>query len=315
MRIQGASGLAAIAARWATWDRVAGFGREIKSFAVRQPLGAFGATIIILMIIAGIFAPQFAPQDPYQTNRYADDEQTVKAPFLGLGETGYVLGADHLGRDVLSRLIYGARISLYVGLVATAIGVGIGSLLGMISATAPGWVDLILQRFVDALMAFPGIILALAIMATLGSSLQNVIIAITISLVAFSARTLRSQALSIRGMDYVLAARAVGAGYWRILFVHIAPNCLALIAILASVTLGAAIIIESTLSFLGLGAPPEEPSWGGMITGGGQTYRFLRVAPHLVWLPAITIGLAVFAFNMLGDALRDMWDPRLRGSR
>ena len=213
----------------------------------------------------------------------------------------------------MSRLIYGARISLYVSVVATIAGVFIGTALGVISATSGGKVDLVIQRFIDAMMAFPSLILALAIRATLGASLENVILAIAITVIAPTTRAIRSQALSIVPMDYVTAAKAVGAGYWRIAIRHVLPQCLSLSMILVSVTLGAAIIIESSLSFLGLGPPPHVPSWGGIM--GGSTYEFLRKQPQLVYMPSIAIGLAVFAFNMMGDALRDVWDPRMRGTR
>ena len=275
----------------------------LKRFAQRQPLGTLGALIIIGMVIVGIFAPWIAPRDPYETSIY-----TQYAP---LGTSGMLLGGDHMGRDVLSRLIYGARISLYVGLISTLIGVSLGTALGITTATLGGKVDLFIQRFVDALMAFPGLILALAIMAVMGSSLNNVILAITIGFIPATSRALRSQALSIASMDYITAAKALGVSQLRVIFRHVLPNCMSLSFVLASVTLGAAIIIESSLSFLGLGSPPEEPSWGGMISG--QTYLFLRKAPYLVYLPSIAIGMAVFGFNMLGDALRDLWDPRMRG--
>jgi ABC-type dipeptide/oligopeptide/nickel transport system permease subunit len=282
--------------------------RTLKHFANRQPLGTVGLVIIITLIVVAIFAPLLAPADPLKPNGrgiFAD---------WGSGEGGlFILGGDQLGRDVLSRLIYGARISLVVSLAATTIGITVGTMIGIISAVSGGRVDMILQRIVDSLMAFPSFILALAIIATMGSTLTNVVIAISITIIAPTARALRAQAMGIVPMDYVTAATAIGSGYWRILFRHVLPNCLSLTIILFSITLGAAIIIESSLSFLGLGASPEEPTWGGMMSA--QTYRYLRVSPSLVWLPALAIGLVVFAFNMLGDALRDVWDPRLRGSR
>ena len=287
------------------WGRLSATGRLLASFARRQPLGAVGAAIIVLLILMGAFAPLIAPADPYQINR--------KAVFAGVGAEGYPAGGDQVGRDVLSRLIYGARITLYVSLVSTLAGVTIGTVLGVVSATSGGILDLALQRVIDALMAFPSIILAMAIMATMGASLENVIAAITITIISPTTRAVRAQALSISGMDYAMAARAVGVGYGRFLLRHVVPNCLALVIIMASISLGAAIIIETSLSFLGLGAPPEEPSWGGMMAG--QTFRFVKNAPTLVIFPAIAIGLVVFAFNVLGDALRDIWDPRLRGSR
>ena len=279
--------------------------RVLKRFAVLQPMGAVAAVIIVVLALVALFAPLVAPSDPYRIH--------VKGIFAGVGEDGYLLGGDEIGRDVLSWLIYGARISLYVSLASTVVGITIGSTLGIISATRAGKTDMFLQRIIDALMAFPSLILALAIMATLGASLENVILAISITIISPTSRAVRSQALSVAAMDYVTVARVVGAGYWRIVAWHVLHNCLSLILVLASVTLGAAIIIESSLSFLGLGGPPEEPTWGGMM--GGQTYHLLREAPTLIIFPAVAIGLVVFSFNMLGDSLRDMWDPRLRGSR
>ena len=282
--------------------------RASRQFIVQQPLGTLGLVIIIVLVVVAVLAPWLAPVDPLKPNA-----RGVFAAW-GSGEGGlYIVGGDQLGRDVLSRLIYGARISIYVSVVATSVGILIGTLLGVISAVSGGKVDMIIQRLVDSFMAFPSLILALAIVATMGSSLENVIVAISFTIIAPTARALRAQALGIVPMDYVTAARAIGSGYWRIIFRHVMPNCISLSIILFSITLGAAIVIESSLSFLGLGASAEEATWGGMMSG--QTYRYLRVAPSLVWLPALAIGLVVFAFNMLGDALRDTWDPRLRGSR
>ena len=293
-------------------SRLGAFARALKLFAVKQPLGAIGLVIIIVLIVVAIFAPLLEPVDPYTLNPY--DVPLEEKSFAPIGEAGYTLGADKFGRDILSRLIRGSRISLYVSIVSTVIGISIGAALGIISATRSGPTDMVIQRVIDSLMAFPELILALAIRATMGASLENVIIAITIIIIPPTARAIRSQTLSIINMDYVLGARAVGAGYWRIVLRHILPNTLALIVILFSITLGAAIIIESSLSFLGLGGPPDEPSWGGII-GGSETYYFLQQQPILIIAPAIAIGLVVFGFNMLGDALRDMWDPRMRGTR
>ena len=281
--------------------------------------------IILILIVVAAFAPWLAPADPTSINTYIGVDPRTGEPAKvgkfaewGSGEEAgdrslFILGGDQLARDVLSRLIYGARISLYVSIVATALGITMGTMVGVMSAVSGGRVDMVLQRVVDSFMAFPSLILALAIMATLGSSSENVIIAITFAIVAPTARALRAQALGIVPMDYVLAARAIGSGYWRILFKHVLPNCLSLAIVLFSITLGAAIIIESSLSFLGLGASPEQATWGGMMSK--DTFFYLRVAPSLVWLPALAIGLVVFGCNMLGDALRDVWDPRLRGSR
>ena len=294
--------------------RFAGVARSLRIFAMRQPLGAVSVVIILLLVIIAAFAPLLEPADPYKVNVYDFPQEKEYGRFAEIGEGGYTLGADKFGRDILSRLIRGSRISLYVSMVSTIIGVTIGASLGVISATRSGPTDMMIQRVVDALMAFPNLILALAIRATMGASLENVIIAITITIIPPTVRAVRSQTLSIVNMDYVTGARAVGAGYWRIVLRHIFPNALALILILFSITLGAAIIVESSLSFLGLGGPPDEPSWGGLM-GGSETYYFLQQQPVLIIAPAIAIGLVVFGFNMLGDALRDIWDPRMRGSR
>ena len=293
-------------------SRLASAGRDLKLFALKQPLGAVSVVIILALAIVALFAPLLETADPYTVNPF--DVPAAERSFAPIGEGGYILGADKVGRDIFSRLIRGSRISLYVSMVSTLAGIAIGAGLGIISATRGGSTDMIIQRIVDALMAYPNLILAIAIRAALGASLENVIIAITIAIIPATARAVRSQVLSIVNMDYVTGARAVGAGYWRIVLRHILPNVLALIVILFSITLGAAIIVESSLSFLGLGGPLREPSWGG-IMGGGEAYYFIQVQAVLIIGPSIAIGLVVFAFNMLGDSLRDMWDPRMRGSR
>ena len=287
--------------------------RALKLFAVTQPLGAIGLLIILALIVIAAIAPLIeTADDPYSTSPF--DVPANERTYVPVGEGGYILGSDNLGRDVFSMLVRGARISLYVSIVSTLAGVAIGAALGIISATRGGIVDILTQRVVDSLMAFPDLILAMAIRAGLGASLENVIIAITIIIIPATARAVRSQTLSVTNMDYVTAARAVGAGYWRIALRHILPNVLALVVVLFSITLGGAIIVESSLSFLGLGSPITEPTWGALM-GGEKAYTFLQEQPALVIAPAIAIGLVVFGFNMLGDALRDMWDPRMRGSR
>jgi ABC-type dipeptide/oligopeptide/nickel transport system permease subunit len=223
------------------------------------------------------------------------------------------LGGDQLGRDVFSRLVYGARISLEVGLLSVFFGITLGAFIGITSAYFGGKTDLIVQRVMDAMMAFPALILALAIMAILGASITNVVIALAVVFIPGAARTIRAQALSIKEVDYVLAARAVGAGDWRIILCHMAPNCVPTYIVLATISLGFAIVVEASLSFLGVGVPPEVPSWGGMLTGAAQNY--VKVAPWLGVFPGLAIAIVVFAWNLLGDALRDVLDPRLRGTR
>ena len=273
------------------------------NFSRRKPLGAIGGAILLILVLIAIFAPVISPQDPYEISA----KRILAAP----GSEQW-LGGDSLGRDVLSRLFYGGRISLYVGLVSIAIGITAGSFLGAVSAYFGGKVDLIIQRFVDAFIAFPGIILGLAIMAVLGSSVYNIIFALVLVLAPSAIRTVRSQALAVKEMDYVLAARALGARDLRIIVRHIIPNCMAIFIILFTLNLGYAIIVEATLTFLGVGVPPDVPSWGGMLAEGGIAY--LRDAPWLAIAPGIALSLAVFGVNLLGDAMRDVLDPRLRGT-
>ena len=283
----------------------------IATFAQRKPLGVVGGMILLVMVALTMMGPLIAPFDPYEVHvlyKYA-------APGTIIEETGarFWLGADQLGRDTLSRLIYGARVSLYVSLVSVSIGVGIGALVGIMSAYFGGTVDLIVQRLVDAMMAFPAIILALAIVAIAGASLRNVILALVILLLPAAARVVRSQALAVKEMDYILAARAVGAGSWRIVFRYMVPNCMAPSIVFATANLGYAVVVEAALSFLGVGTPPDVPSWGGMLSITGQKY--VEVSPWLVVFPSIAVSIAVFGFNLLGDALRDVLDPKLKGEQ
>lgn len=271
-------------------------------FAWRYPLGALGGAILMAMILTAIFAPLIAPHDPQETS-----VALQYAPPL----SALILGGDQLGRDVLSRIIYGTRISLYVGLLSVGIGVTAGTLIGIFSAYAGGVVDLVVQRLVDALMGFPPIILALGLMAALGASMNNVVIALVVILLPGTTRVVRSQTLSIKERDYVLAARAISASSLRIMLRHILPNVAATYIVLSTITLGFAIVVEAALSFLGVGIPPDVPTWGGMLTLGAS--RYVNTAPWLAVFPGIAITLVVFSVNLLGDALRDVLDPRLRG--
>jgi peptide/nickel transport system permease protein len=277
--------------------------RHLGRFARRKPLGAFGAVIAVILIVVAVFAPFIATHDPDETNA-----ALVYAP----PGSQLLLGGDQLGRDVFSRLVYGARVSLYAGLLSAFIGATIGMVVGVASVHFGGKTDLIVQRIIDTMMAFPPLILAIAIMAALGASLNNVVIALSIAYIPNAARVLRSQALAIKEMDFVLAARAIGAGHARIIFRYLIPNCLALYIVLVSVFLGTAIVAEATLSFLGIGVPPDVASWGGMLNGAAQTY--VHLAPWLGVFPGLAIAVVVFAWNLLGDALRDVLDPRLRGT-
>ena len=271
-------------------------------FARRYPLGALGGAILLAMVLTAIFAPWIAPHDPQATS--------VERQYARPG-SALILGGDQLGRDVLSRLIYGTRISLYVGLLSVGIGVTAGTLIGILSAYAGGAVDLVVQRLVDALMGFPPIILALGLMAALGASMNNVVIALVVILLPGATRVVRAQTLSIKELDYVLAARAINASPLRIVMRHILPNVAATYIVLSTITLGFAIVVEASLSFLGVGIPPDVPTWGGMLTLGAS--RYVNTAPWLAIFPGIAITLVVFAVNLLGDSLRDVLDPRLRG--
>ena len=286
----------------APWTVVAGFAR-------RKPLGAMGGFIVLVLVVTALLAPLIAPYGPRQIIREADNRVPVYvAPGLS-----YPMGTDHVGRDIVSRIMYGARISLYVGLGAVLIGVTGWFVVGLVSAYAGRGVDLVVQRLVDAMQAVPGLIIVLAIMAVLGSSLNNVVIAIVIGMLAPVVRTVRSQVLSVKEMEYVAAARAIGAPASRIIARHILPNCLAIYLILATYYLGFAIILEASLSFLGVGVPPDVPSWGGMLTAAAQGH--ITKAPWAGIFPGLAIFLAVLGFNLLGDALRDVLEPRLRGER
>ena len=281
-------------------------------FSRRKPLGGIGGVIFLAMIVAAILANVISPFDPLEqhlTHRYSPPGETETAEE---GGRTFVLGTDNLGRDTLSRMIHGARISLYVSLISVAIGSTAGAMIGIFSAYRGGTFDLIVQRVIDAMLSFPGLILALGIMAMLGPSLKNVIIVLIVLFTPGSTRLIRSAALSIKETVYVDAARAIGSSNTRIMVKHIAPNVTAPFIIFATMNLGIAIVVESSLSFLGAGSPPDLPTWGGSLAVAGQHY--VEISPWLVVFPCVTITIAVFGLNLLGDALRDVLDPRLRGT-
>ena len=286
-----------------------GFGRQsrsLKRFVVSKPLGAVGGLIVLIILFAAIFSPLVAPFDPYEFNL---DENGMPVRLEGPGGA-YLLGTDAIGRDVFSRVIYGARVSLIVGLGAVALGVTLGTIIGLISGYFLGKIDQVLQRVVDTLMAIPAIVLALAVMTMLEPGIFNIILVIAIVIAPGSARVVRSTVLAIKQNVYIEAARSIGATDRRIVFRHILPNVVAPIIIIASIWVGNAIVIEAALSYLGLGTPPPTPSWGGMLALEGR--RYLENAPWLAIAPGVAISIAVLAVNMLGDALRDVLDPRLR---
>ena len=290
-------------ARAASTTRIYRIIKSIRWFFLRKPLGAIGATIIFLMIVIAVFAPVVTLYDPLLMD-FTGDLQT---PNLS-----HWMGTDTWGRDVWSRIAYGARISLYVGMVSVLTGSVGGAIIGLFSAYYGGRVDAVIQRIMDSMMSIPTLILALTIMAALGQSLNNVVIAVAIPQIPRANRVVRSQALAIKQSEFVMAAQAIGASDVRIVLQHILPQCVAPWLIIATAALGSAIIAETSLSFLGLGVPPPEPSWGSMLTGRVRNYY--AVAPWLAIWPGLAISFSVYGFNLFGDALRDVLDPRLRGT-
>ena len=267
----------------------------------RYPLGAAGAFVVLVMILAAVFAEAIAPYDP--------EDNAFEYMFTAPGAQ-FWLGTDDFGRDILSRIIYGARTALFVGFVAAVIGATGGLVLGVASAYFGGWFDLIVQRVMDVFMAFPLIILALAVVAVLGPGIDKVIIAITIPFIPQCARVVRSSALAIREMPYVDAARACGFSHARIIMRHMVPNVMAPYLIMITAFVGQAILLEAVLAFLGLGVQEPSPAWGLMLKSGAEEYA--ESAPWIPIFPGLAISLAVFGFNLFGDALRDALDPKLR---
>jgi peptide/nickel transport system permease protein len=274
---------------------------RLRYIATGHPLGVIGAAIMAVIVFAAVFADFITVYDPLAM----DAAISLKPP-----SAQHWLGADFMGRDVYSRIIYGARISLAVGLGSTFLGGVFGVALGLTSGYLGGWVDLVIQRLVDVLQALPLLVLALVMAASLGPALGNTIVAISIPLIPYVARVIRSNTLTLRDMPFVEAARSVGMSEWRIAVRHVLPNTLAPLIVLATAQLGAAILTEASLSFLGLGIPEPHPSWGRMLSESAAEY--VRTAPWLVVFPGIAISLAVFGTNLLGDALRDALDPRLQ---
>jgi peptide/nickel transport system permease protein len=270
-------------------------------FTRRNPLGAAGAIVIVVMIVMAIFADVIAPYDPVAN---AFDRLSQPPSFENL------FGTDQFGRDVLSRLIYGARTALLVGFTSAFVGATIGLVLGVASAHFGGRIDLVFQRVLDVFMAFPLIIMALAVISIFGTGAQNVIIAITIPFIPRCARVVRSAALAIREMPYIDAARANGFSHARIILRHMVPNVMAPFLIMITAFVGQAILLEASLSYLGLGVQEPIPAWGLMLQGGAEEYA--ESAPWMAIFPGLAISLAVFGFSLFGDSVRDELDPKLR---
>jgi peptide/nickel transport system permease protein len=265
----------------------------LRSFAI-------GTVLVVFLVLVAFFAPVLTSVDPIAQ----DLPLRLSAPG-GL----HFFGTDEYGRDLYSRAIYGSRISLMVGVVAVLIGATLGTIMGLIAGFFGGWVDRILSRFIDVLLAFPQLLMALTVIAILGPSLMNAMVAVGISTSPRFARLIRGTVLSIKARDYVEAARATGASSTRMLVRHVLPNTISTLIVMASLRTGAAILTESNLSFLGLGVQPPTPSWGGIISTGRE---FIQEAPWLSFIPGIVILLAVMGFNLMGEGLRDFLDPRLR---
>ncbi len=275
--------------------------RSVLRFCRAKPLGAAGALLILVMAAAALLAPLLAPYDPIETDYGA----MLQAPSWA-----HPLGTDAFGRDVLSRIIYGSRTALVVGFASSLIGATLGAILGVVGAYFGGKVDLLVQRVMDVVLSFPIIVLAMAVVAVLGTGVANLIVAIAIPMIPRAARVVRSSALAIREMPYIDAARACGFSHRRIIFRHMLPNVAAPYLIMLTAFLGQAILLEASLSFLGLGVAEPTPAWGLMLKGAA--IEFAERAPWMGIFPGLAISAAVFGFNLLGDSLRDALDPKLR---
>jgi ABC-type dipeptide/oligopeptide/nickel transport system permease subunit len=275
--------------------------RALLTALKRKPLGAASAALLVVIVLTAVFAEVLAPYDPL-----------APQPEIRLARPSWdhPFGTDDIGRDVLSRVIHGARISLWVGLLAVGIGTAAGMIIGLLCGYCEGRLDLLFQRVMDAIQAIPALVLALAIVSVLKPNTTNAMIAIAIVIIPGNSRIVRGAVLSTKQNRYVEAAQAIGCRHPRIILSHILPNVTAPILVIASIWLGNAILIEATLSFLGVGTQPPTPSWGLMLSSTGRA--FMEQAPWLAIFPGLAISLAVLGFNLFGDTLRDAWDPKLR---
>ena len=274
----------------------------VYRFIKEKPLGTIGAIIVLLLLFVGIFANWLAPYG------YND---TFVGGKLEAPSTHFWMGTDNVGRDLLSRIIYGARVSMFVGLGASGIGVALNAIIGLVSGYIGGKTDLIIQRFVDAWVCFPFLFILLTFMALIGSGLIQVIIVLGVAGGIAGSRLMRSAVIAVKHNLYVEAARAIGSPTWLVLLKHILPNVMAPMIIMFTMGIGGSILAEASISFLGYGIPPPAPSWGGMLSGNSR--RYMVAAPWLAIWPGVALSIVVYGANMFGDALRDLLDPRLRG--
>jgi peptide/nickel transport system permease protein len=282
------------------WLRRAG---RIGGFARRRPVELACGVVLAVLIVTAIFADVIAPYSPTRN----DNQARLQSP-----SASHLAGTDQFGRDVSSRVIHGARISLYVGLTATLLGNVLAIIVGVTSAYFGGVVDYAIQRVVDGVQSIPGLVLLIGLMVVLGPSLRNVIIALAFFGIWGSSRVIRSATLAVKANAYMDAARVIGCSHWRTMLVYIIPNIMPIVIVGVSITIGNVIVAEASLSFLGYGVPPPSPSWGGMMSSEGRAY--MLSAPWILIAPTLALSTVVFSFNMIGDALRDRLDPRLRGT-
>ena len=276
---------------------------DVTLKVAKNPVGAVFGTVIIVLILMAVLAYWITPYDPLATSINTFQSPSWTHPF----------GTDDIGRDQYTRVVYGSRPALTIGILSVFLGVGTGSLIGLISGYFGGKLDLVVQRFVDGAVAIPGLVLILALVSVLGPSLRNALFAIAIVSAANVSRVIRGAVISVKQNVYVEAARTLGATSWRMMFRHVLPNVVAPILILISSSLGSAVLLDASLSFLGLGTQPPSPSWGLMLATSGR--RYMETAPYLAIIPGLFISITVLSFNMIGDTIRDILDPRLRGSR
>lgn len=271
--------------------------------ARHHPMASVALCIIVLFVLIAVFAPLIAPHDPAET----DGRNRLQSPSWD-----HPFGTDSLGRDVLSREIHGARVSLQVAVLAVAVAASVGVPLGLVSGFRGGWIDVIVMRMTDAVIAFPGLVLALTLVLVLGPTITNIMIALGVGAAPNYARLVRGQVLSLRNMEYILAARSIGAGDLRIMARYLWPNTLPSVIVAGTLTMGTAILAEASLSFLGVGVRPPTPTWGGMLN---EAFTQIYVAPFLTFFPGLAIFIITLSFNLLGDGVRDVLDPRLRSAQ